>query len=153
MGSIQSKTKQVNQTVSSVIANPCESGFQHGSSTGPIDPPQGDWILVKHDNSTREDPKVNKVSAAPQSASNASGHNGHITTNMKNIQEAVENLNNMFLLLTMEKDGINQFNDNARTWSPGQSTCPHPALYQYRYNNKTNQGTKDSKDSKSKKNN
>ena len=87
MGSIQSKTKQVNQTVSSVIANPCESGFQHGSSTGKPDPPQGDWILVKHgDNSTRKDPEVNKVSAALQSASNASGHNGHITTNMKNRQ-------------------------------------------------------------------
>ena len=103
MGSIYSK---VSSTSSISTHDSTGTRFQHGSSTGVRDPPEGNWILVNH---KKEGPPTQKVSVAKESASNASGHKGHITNNnMRNMKQALETLNNIFLLLSVEESNQNK---------------------------------------------
>ena len=132
MGSIYSK---VSSTSSISTRDSTGTRFQHGSSTGVRDPPEGNWILVNH---KKQGPPTQKVSVAKESASNASGHKGHITnSNMRNMKQALETLNNIFLLLSEEEPNQNE-EEGPCTPSKdrSKSSDTYSTLYTYKINKK-----------------
>ena len=107
MGSFNSKPSypcsDVSNASNDVTHDLLDPVFQHGSSTSDNGPSQGEWILVSPSNSKIPFKKA-KVSAAQESASNASGRKGHITTTtMTTLKEALKTINNIFLLLVEEE--------------------------------------------------
>ena len=101
MGSTNSKAKSSSDAPDAspaVTRDSPDPVLQHGSSTGDNDPSQGEWILVSSSNQKASSKQ--KVSAAYESASNASGRKGHITNKTKKtMKEALKTLNNIFILL------------------------------------------------------
>ena len=113
--------------------------LQHGSSTGDNGPSQGEWILVSPSNSKIPFKKA-KVSAAQESASNASGRKGHITTTtMTTLKEALKTINNIFLLLVEEEVVLNQPQEdpNYSSYNECNDANSHSGLYACKTNNKT----------------
>ena len=78
------------------------------------------------------------MSVAKESASNASGHKWHITNeNMRNINQALETLNNIFLLLSEEESNQNK-DEGPCTPSEdrSKSSDTYSTLYTYKISKK-----------------
>ena len=146
MGSYYSKlSSDVCKASNPVPRDSPDPVLQHGSSTGDNGPSQGEWIMVSTRNKSASF-QNKKVSAAYESASNASGHKGHIANQTKeNLKEALKTINNIFTLLSEDemmlpepqKEDFDSFCDSCK------NANPHSGFYACKINVKTSKTKQD----------